>query len=220
MSENAGLNPAREGTVAAVRGSVIDVRFPERLPAVYNQLHAGDAGEIVIEVINHLDATTVRGVALTATQGLARGDTVVDSGRAIEVPVGKELLGRIFNVFGEPIDGGQPMSEVVQRSIHREPVPRTGGIGLVVGIAAGAVGFAVLADAAASAAWTAYLLPALGFFADKMWMAWKDLYSAYPRLRVYTSTSAGDSIGPVVRVSSASFPVRTICETTGRVRIR
>jgi F-type H+-transporting ATPase subunit beta len=125
MSENAGLNPAREGTVAAVRGSVIDVRFPEWLPAVYNQLHAGDAGEIVIEVINHLDATTVRGVALTATQGLARGDTVVDSDRAIEVPVGKELLGRMFNVFGEPIDGGQPMSEVVQRSIHREPVPLT-----------------------------------------------------------------------------------------------
>ncbi len=64
---------SNEGTVAAVRGSVIDVTFPERIPAIYHVLKSGPAQEIVMEVVSHLDATTVRSIALTPTRGLWRG---------------------------------------------------------------------------------------------------------------------------------------------------
>ncbi|NUN24769.1 MAG: F0F1 ATP synthase subunit beta, partial [Candidatus Jettenia caeni] len=101
MNENDDLN---RGTVISVRGSVIDAHFPYQLPAIRNQLRAGDHGKIVIEVIIHLDSETIRGIALTPTQGLFRGAPVADLGQPLKVPVGKQLLSRIFNVFGETID--------------------------------------------------------------------------------------------------------------------
>ena len=111
------------GTVVAVRGSVVDVRFDGELPRVDTLLHAGDHGKVVIEVALHLDAHRVRGVALTPTQGLSRGAVVTDSGEPLRVPVGPEILGRAFNVFGEPIDRGEPLPDGERRSIHRKPVP-------------------------------------------------------------------------------------------------
>ncbi|MDY0269460.1 F0F1 ATP synthase subunit beta [Trichloromonas sp.] len=111
------------GTVVAVRGSVVDVRFEGELPRVDTLIHAGDNGEIVIEVALHLDARQVRGVALTPTQGLARGTSVTNRGEPLRVPVGPEILGRAFNVFGEPIDRGTPLPDGERRSVHRKPVP-------------------------------------------------------------------------------------------------
>jgi F-type H+-transporting ATPase subunit beta len=115
--------PARQGTVLAVRGSVVDVQFPRPLPAVHSQLLAGDDHAVRIEILGHLDDRTVRGIALTPTQGLARGAAVADTGRPIRVPVGGGLLGRMFNCFGEPVDGGEPVEAEQYRSIHRPPVP-------------------------------------------------------------------------------------------------
>ena len=115
-------NPNR-GTVVSVRGSVVDVMFDRMLPEINNELRAGDNGEVVIEVGTHLSSQVVRGIALTPARGLARGAPVLDAGRPLEVPVGKELLGRVFNVFGEPIDK-MPLPEGLEkRPIHQEPVP-------------------------------------------------------------------------------------------------
>ncbi|MEK6238671.1 MAG: F0F1 ATP synthase subunit beta, partial [Planctomycetales bacterium] len=76
-------------------------------------------------VAHHLGADTVRGIAFSPTQGLFRGATVVDQGRPLTVPVGRELLGRALNVFGETIDRGEPLSNVQRRSIHQPPTPLT-----------------------------------------------------------------------------------------------
>jgi F-type H+/Na+-transporting ATPase subunit beta len=77
---------------------------------MHNQLVAGDDGQVIIEVVTHLSADRIRGIALTPTQGLARGSTVVDTGHPLLVPVGKRLLGRVFNVSGETIDGLETIS--------------------------------------------------------------------------------------------------------------
>jgi F-type H+-transporting ATPase subunit beta len=110
------------GRVLSVRSSVVDVHFPVA-PPIRNVLTAGDQGEVVIEVFTQLDNNTVRGVALTPTQGLARGATVIDTGRPFEVPVGAPLLGRVFNVFGNTIDKKGNVEGCEMRSIHREPIP-------------------------------------------------------------------------------------------------
>ena len=111
-----------QGKVLSVRSSVVDVHFPTA-PAIRNVLKAGDNEQVIIEVFTQLDNNTVRGVALTPTQGLARGSKVIDTGRPLEVPVGKELMGRVFNVFGQTIDKKGNVENVEIRSIHREPIP-------------------------------------------------------------------------------------------------
>ncbi len=115
--------PSNLGTVVSVRGSVVDVRFSQRLPSYLHRLNAGEDGSVVIEVIAHLNAEVVRGIALTPTSGLARGSPVVDGGHSLKVPVGRALLGRMFNVFGTPIDKREPLGEVEWRSIHQAAVP-------------------------------------------------------------------------------------------------
>ncbi|MCP5158969.1 MAG: F0F1 ATP synthase subunit beta [Gammaproteobacteria bacterium] len=122
-SISAATVPEQHGTVIAVRGSVVDVRFPQQLPALRQQLRAGRAGSVIIEVSAHLSADTVRGIALTPTQGLARGAPVHDSGSPLTVPVGPELLGRMVNVFGQTIDDGPSLANMEQRSIHQPPIP-------------------------------------------------------------------------------------------------
>lgn len=112
-----------KGKVVSVRGSVVDISFSRKLPGILNLLQAGRSGEIKIEVFSHLNSQTVRGVALTPTRGLSRGDEVMDTGKPIMVPVGKGLLGRMFNVFGETIDNKEKIEEERYRSIHQEPVP-------------------------------------------------------------------------------------------------
>jgi F-type H+-transporting ATPase subunit beta len=113
---------ANRGTVVSIRSSVVDARFPERLPEIHNRLNTGDEGRVVVEVMSHLDSDLVRGIALTPTQGLSRGDIVVDTGFPIRVPVGNQLLGRVFNVFGDPIDKKERPDIDDWRSIHMEPV--------------------------------------------------------------------------------------------------
>lgn len=115
--------PSHLGTVVSVRGSVVDVQFSQHLPSYLNRLNAGENGSVVIEVIAHLNAEVVRGIALTPTSGLARGSPVIDVGHSLEVPVGRALLGRMFNVFGTPIDKREPLGEMEWRSIHQAAVP-------------------------------------------------------------------------------------------------
>jgi F-type H+/Na+-transporting ATPase subunit beta len=111
------------GAVVAVRGSVVDVRFDQGLPQIYSVLHAGAQGEIVIEVLGQLDARRVRGIALTTTQGLARGMAVEDTGAPLQAPTGKKIISRMFDVFGHAIDRQPEPSDVQWRSVHRAPPP-------------------------------------------------------------------------------------------------
>jgi F-type H+-transporting ATPase subunit beta len=102
---------------------VVDARFTERLPAIRSRLDTRGREDIVLEVVIHLSPDTVRCIALTPTQGLSRGAAVYDSGQTLTVPVGREVLGRIFNVFGQPIDNGREPEQAVYRSIYQQPVP-------------------------------------------------------------------------------------------------
>jgi len=111
------------GIISSVRGSVVDARFPDTIPPINSELRAGHDNTIAIEVMMHLDSHTVRGIALTATRGLFRGDRVFDTGHTLQTPVGRNLLGRMFNVFGEAIDKQGAVKDTEIRSIHREPVP-------------------------------------------------------------------------------------------------
>ena len=111
------------GSIVSVRGGVVDVRFDRRLPPIFSVLHAGAEGKIIVEVMAQLDATRVRGIALTPTEGLARGMQVEDSGKPLEVPVGKEIMSRMFDVFGSAIDRKPAPLNVEWRTIHRKPPP-------------------------------------------------------------------------------------------------
>ena len=113
-------NPSNLGTVVSVRGSVVDIRFDAHLPPIYSLLHAKE-GEIAIEVLAQLDAHRVRGIALTPTQGLARGLAVEDTGGPLKAPVGKEILSRMFDVFGNAIDRQPAPTDVQWRTVHRAP---------------------------------------------------------------------------------------------------
>jgi F-type H+-transporting ATPase subunit beta len=111
------------GAIVSVRGSVVDVRFEEHLPPIYSVLRAGDEGQIVIEVLAQRDARHVRGIALTPTQGLARGMAVEDTGGPLKAPVGKSIVSRMFDVFGNAIDRQPAPTDVQWRSVHRAPPP-------------------------------------------------------------------------------------------------
>ena len=87
---------SNRGAIVSVRGSVVDVRFDQCLPPIYSVLHAGAKGEIVVEVLAQLDAHRVRCIALTPTQGLARGMPVDDTGGPLLAPVGKTIISRMF----------------------------------------------------------------------------------------------------------------------------
>ncbi|MCW8399445.1 F0F1 ATP synthase subunit beta [Legionella sp. PATHC038] len=116
-------NPTNQGTIISVRGSVVDVLFSDYLPPIYSLLRAGQKGQVAIEVLAQLDAHRVRGIALTPTQGLARGMLVEDTGGPLKAPFGKEILGRMFNVFGEIIDQKEVLPNIQWRTIHRNPPP-------------------------------------------------------------------------------------------------
>src|ERR1700683_754109 len=113
-------NPSNLGVVVAVRGSVVDVRFDGHLPPIYSLLHAKE-GKIAIEVLAQLDAHSVRGIALTPTEGLARGNSVEDTGGELKAPVGKGILSRMFDVFGNAIDRLPAPDGVQWRNVHRSP---------------------------------------------------------------------------------------------------
>ena len=112
------------GFVTQIIGPVVDVEFPEgSLPAIYNSLklvRSSDDSEIIAEVQYLIGENKARAICMTSTDGLKRGDTVIDSGKSITVPVGKATLGRIFNVLGEPVDEcGDLDPSTEMYSIHR-----------------------------------------------------------------------------------------------------
>ena len=109
------------GVVVSVRGSVVELRFDRHLPAIYSVLRAGTEGKIFIEVLAQTDARHVRGIALTSPQGLARGMPVEDTGEPLKIPVGRGVLSRMFDLFGNAIDRQEQPSNLEWRSIHRDP---------------------------------------------------------------------------------------------------
>jgi F-type H+/Na+-transporting ATPase subunit beta len=115
-------NKTNEGKIIQIVGVVVDVEFQEgNLPAIYNALEINRANErLVFEVAQHLSESTVRAVSLSSTDGVQRGSKVTDTGAPISVPVGKETLGRMFNVVGEPIDGKKAVTGKTS-PIHRQP---------------------------------------------------------------------------------------------------
>ncbi len=116
----------KAGTVVRVVGVVVDAEFPSGdLPSIHQALtiHRNDATDLVIEVQEHVDPRTVRGVAMGSTAGLRRGLMVRDTGHPIRVPVGRPTLGRMFNVLGEPIDGAPAPAQARRMPIHVESPP-------------------------------------------------------------------------------------------------
>jgi len=109
------------GKIKRIIGPVVDVIFEKDVPGIYSALAVkkGDSS-IILEVEQHIGNNTVRSVAMDSTDGLCRGMEVTDTGAPISVPVGKETLGRIFNVLGNPIDNGKAVSGTVILPIHRE----------------------------------------------------------------------------------------------------
>ena len=124
---NAPVKITSKGRLTQVIGAVVDVEFEGGLPAILNALETtntdprtGEKIRLVFEVAQHLGENSVRAIAMDATEGLVRGQDVVDTGGPIRVPVGPATLGRIMNVIGEPIDEAGPISHDHMASIHRE----------------------------------------------------------------------------------------------------
>ncbi len=123
----------QSGRVTQVIGSTLDAEFPEdRMPALYNALHVKvermvgteTVDELLTcEVASHLGGGRIRAVALGSTDGLKRGTEITDTGESVKVPVGQGILGRVFNLLGETIDGLGPVEAKEHRPIHHEPAP-------------------------------------------------------------------------------------------------
>ncbi len=122
MSALRKVQTAATGSITQIIGPVVDVRFPEgQLPAILNALEATlDGRRLVFEVAQHLGENSVRAIAMDSTDGIARGQQLVDTGAPISVPVGPEVLGRIMNVIGEPIDERGPVNVKHYAPIHAE----------------------------------------------------------------------------------------------------
>src|SRR6187455_1925859 len=113
---------AATGRVIQITGPVVDIEFPAgALPAIYNavEIQRGDGEPLTCEVQQHLGNNWVRSVAMTTTDGLARGAAVLDTGGPISVPVGDVTLGRVFDVLGNAIDGKEAVSRDKTLPIHR-----------------------------------------------------------------------------------------------------
>ncbi len=114
------------GKVVAVIGPVVDIKFEDVLPEIYNALKIkitndkGQSKELVLEVHQHLGNNKVRSVAMGSTDGLKKGLEVIDTGSAIQVPVGEKILGRMFNLLGEEIDGKEKIMTEKKLPIHRK----------------------------------------------------------------------------------------------------
>uniref|UniRef100_A0A0R3RPD5 ATP synthase subunit beta n=1 Tax=Elaeophora elaphi TaxID=1147741 RepID=A0A0R3RPD5_9BILA len=110
-----------KGRIVAVIGAVVDVQFDEGLPPILNGLEvSGRKPRLILEVSQHLGDNVVRTIAMDGTEGLVRGDEVIDTGDPIKIPVGPETLGRIMNVIGEPIDERGPINSKHFSPIHAE----------------------------------------------------------------------------------------------------
>jgi F-type H+-transporting ATPase subunit beta len=121
-------NVQSSGKIRQVIGPVVDVEFgPGKLPAIYNALKVSNPSisdrpdNLILEVAQHLGESMVRAIAMDSTDGLVRGMDVRDSGGPIAMPVGPQVLGRILNVVGEPVDGGERLDTTKTMPIHRAP---------------------------------------------------------------------------------------------------
>uniref|UniRef100_A0A2S2QQI8 H(+)-transporting two-sector ATPase n=1 Tax=Sipha flava TaxID=143950 RepID=A0A2S2QQI8_9HEMI len=113
-----------QGRIVAVIGAVVDVQFDEELPPILNALEVQNrTPRLVLEVAQHLGENTVRTIAMDGTEGLVRGQGVLDCGSPIRIPVGAETLGRIINVIGEPIDERGPIPTDKTAPIHADAPP-------------------------------------------------------------------------------------------------
>ena len=110
------------GIVTAIRGSVVDIEFAEGVPPLHSLLQTEQDRPLRIEVVAHVSATVTRGMALSTTRGLARGERVATTGDCLRAPVGHHLLSRMINVFGEPLDDLGPLEAEDWRPIHA-PAP-------------------------------------------------------------------------------------------------
>ncbi|MDF2372660.1 MAG: F0F1 ATP synthase subunit beta [Rhizobiaceae bacterium] len=122
-AKKAAVKPAGAvGKVTQVIGAVVDVSFEGGvLPRILNALETDNLGNrLILEVAQHLGENTIRAIAMDSTEGLVRGQEVVDTGDAITVPVGPETLGRIMNVIGEPVDEAGPVKTKARRAIHQD----------------------------------------------------------------------------------------------------
>src|SRR5579862_7537552 len=109
------------GRITQVIGPVVDVHFEDHLPAILNAIETTNQGQrLVLEVAQHLGESTVRSVAMDATDGLVRGQEVSDTGQPISVPVGEGTLGRIMNVVGDPVDEAGKIPHKQTRAIHQD----------------------------------------------------------------------------------------------------
>src|SRR3989344_4490177 len=110
-------------TIKQIIGPVVDVVFSEKLPELYNALEVKNGNEtLVLETQQHIGSSAVRTIALGSTDGLKRGLSVVDTGSPIQVPVGPQTLGRMFNVLGQPLDDKESVQTKEHWPIHR-PAP-------------------------------------------------------------------------------------------------
>ena len=123
QQEKIAAGEGAKGHVRQVMGAVVDVQFDDKLPEILNALETDNHGNrLVLEVAQHLGENTVRTIAMDSTEGLVRGQEVVDTGEPIAVPVGDETLGRIMNVVGEAVDEAGPIKTAEKRPIHA-PAP-------------------------------------------------------------------------------------------------
>src|SRR5215472_19129403 len=114
------------GTIVQVVGPIVDIEFPDALPAIYNALSVECTVEhrplaLTLEVQQHIGDRRVRAISMSGTEGLRRGYTVTDSGAPISVPVGDEVMGRVFDVTGQPVDERGPVKTPLKYPIHRPP---------------------------------------------------------------------------------------------------
>src|SRR3954470_14772837 len=114
---------ANKGKIKQIIGAVVDVQFDGQLPEIYNALELKrDTGEtLVLEVQQHLGEDSVRTIAMDGTEGLVRGTLVTDTGKAIAMPIGPNINGRLFNVTGDAIDGLPQVDKQGGRPIHNKP---------------------------------------------------------------------------------------------------
>src|SRR6202008_1165687 len=114
---------ANVGKIKQVIGAVVDVQFEGKLPEIYNalELKKDNGDTLVLEVQQHLGQDSVRTIAMDGTEGLVRGIAVTDTGKAIAMPTGGAIKGRLFNVTGDPIDGLPAVSKENGRAIHAMP---------------------------------------------------------------------------------------------------
>src|SRR5262245_37724520 len=120
------LHSMNKGKIVQVIGPVVDVEFPDKLPAIFNALTVefdvlGQRTKQTLEVEQHLGENWIRSVAMGSSEGLKRGLEVVDTGKPISMPVGDAVMGRVFNVIGEPVDERGDVKAEKHYPIHRPP---------------------------------------------------------------------------------------------------